>query len=873
MLEHHITSKTLSPFPLEKFLEENSIKYIPSWKGYKCNDQTHNTTCNCNDGCQASGDCCIDFLWKRDETNEFNIHKYAEKISMSMKKEFSCLPLFPFTSLQEHFIMVDSCLPGADEVDVRKCKSNTTLQNEDQVPVMGDDHFLYKNKFCAKCNLVNKYDFTGFELYCNWYHNKIIEPNGTVLEILQDKQCSITAVPGYQMNVLKCIPHLCSHDDMMFCRTFAAHLPDYYTMRYSVKNIYCHKCLLKYPVSCIGYACPPVGVISKYSYTWSSRFDLNEIFPQSKEKCVDDKIDDGNGNCIDKRCGLRYNLQNSKCKELQSEDNLSGKYTNVDFGTNFIVQKCFREKNIPLAMFAFVHLSNPQNRYNKTSVTIFLEKLTRQWIVAYQNTTLIVYKSVHLTKNVDIKYIIHSIANMFSFNVVKIVLATEKHLQTSLYGFDLTRTFQGPRLCSSVRSMTNLSKVYNKSYSCNKLMKDLFNLSTTIISDQGTTINHFNFNLVFKNEGVVEQWAYYCQQFHLDSDCFHKDVYPDVFTVDDNKTLYFEISSKVFIAKANEYIPTSDGRFQVCIGKVNNEEEVVPWLGHVLEAKYLISVIGTALSVFAYLLIILTFALIPELQNVGGTYVLVLVILLLISDIIFISILVVIVRNTLECKWSGLVLHWMMLSICVWSIVIAIDITLKFSTKSSNVASRSTNNSLYRRLVMTMILTTGVMVLVIALNETDTLNFDYDQTCWIGNFYLKLAFFFIPTSVSYLVCILCLILILNAIKESADETRQSLKDCVNRNHGINIAKIGIKLMIVLGISESIGLIQIRSTDLTENELIVNNFFGVFYDILRSLRGVLIFVVFLRGNRTSKLIQKKLNLKKLSRVELTGTTYL
>jgi len=46
--------------------------------------------------------------------------------------------------------MVDSCLPEADEVDVLRCKNSTTLQNEDQVPVMGDDRFLYKTN-SAQC--------------------------------------------------------------------------------------------------------------------------------------------------------------------------------------------------------------------------------------------------------------------------------------------------------------------------------------------------------------------------------------------------------------------------------------------------------------------------------------------------------------------------------------------------------------------------------------------------------------------------------------------------------------------------------------------------------------------------------------------------
>jgi len=172
---------------------------------------------------------------------------------------------------------------------------------------------------------------------------------------------------------------------------------------------------------------------------------------------------------------------------------------------------------------------------------------------------------------------------------------------------------------------------------------------------------------------------------------------------------------------------------------------------------------------------------------------------------------------------------------------------------------------------MTMILTTGVMVLVIALNETGTLGFNYIENCWIGDFYLQLAFFFIPTVVTYIACFSCLILILYSIKQSTDYTNRSLSGSVSKG-SINILHIGIKLIIVLGISESIGLIQIRSTTLTESELILNNTFAVFYNVTRSLRGVLIFVVCLLNKRALKLIQKKLVSRKSSHLlEMSTTT--
>ena len=69
--------------------------------------------------------------------------------------------------------------------------------------------------------------------------------------------------------------------------------------------------------------------------------------------------------------------------------------------------------------------------------------------------------------------------------------------------------------------------------------------------------------------------------------------------------------------------------------------------------------------------------------------------------------------------------------------------------------------------------------------------------------------------------------------------------------------MAIKLIVILGITEIIGLIQITGSNLSESETVFNAVFGIFYDITRSLRGVLIFVVYMLNEKTFKLIKTEL----------------
>ena len=73
------------------------------------------------------------------------------------------------------------------------------------------------------------------------------------------------------------------------------------------------------------------------------------------------------------------------------------------------------------------------------------------------------------------------------------------------------------------------------------------------------------------------------------------------------------------------------------------------------------------------------------------------------------------------------------------------------------------------------------------------------------------------------------------------KNRQALSG--SKTQQVNVALISLKLIIACGLPEGIGLINIQQESLSENEHIVNAFFGFLYIILKGFRGVILLVVY------------------------------
>ena len=65
-------------------------------------------------------------------------------------------------------MMIASCPTGTNRIEKMKCTRHVQTHNNHmfEIPVRGDDGFLYKNVFCAHCNLVSRFTWVDYDVTC-----------------------------------------------------------------------------------------------------------------------------------------------------------------------------------------------------------------------------------------------------------------------------------------------------------------------------------------------------------------------------------------------------------------------------------------------------------------------------------------------------------------------------------------------------------------------------------------------------------------------------------------------------------------------------------------------------------------------------------
>ena len=273
-------------------------------------------------------------------------------------------------------------------------------------------------------------------------------------------------------------------------------------------------------------------------------------------------------------------------------------------------------------------------------------------------------------------------------------------------------------------------------------------------------------------------------------------------------------------------------------------------------AEYYLSIILVLISITFAILFIITFTLFSELRNKGSINVFCMSMFILLSDVIYILALFLGERDSEACKVLGMLLHFALLMTGLWTISLGLDIVISFLRKGCAV--KFNRKQFIFRVVACVVLALSLMAICISLNETKTIDFKYgsNDICWIGNHFPRLFFYLIPTALFFLVGIICLSSVLWYLRKQEKDQRKTLKNSGRTN--IDLVTVCLKLFVLLGLAEAIGLIQIYKTDLNEDEMIFNATFGFVYTIARSIRGSLVFWMYLGNAKTLTLFKKRLN---------------
>ena len=440
------------------------------------------------------------------------------------------------------------------------------------------------------------------------------------------------------------------------------------------------------------------------------------------------------------------------------------------------------------------------------------------------------------------------------------VSSLKKQILSNLYGFDISRTFPSDRLCA--KPITYYGNRREFSTNC-----------STIINNVTVQASEFSSWIEF-NKIVSNQKLSICLQYHLQSDCSLQLINSN-YTIDSNKTVnYYGINNKSLSLTVESYFPLKNG-IGICLRQKTEEFVVLRWLKTLANIEYYISITGTSVSVICYISIIMTYMLFKKLRNIPGLNTLTLCCCLLIADVSF---LIATQAYTVYhlCKVIGIMLHWSLLASQMWMLVITFDITTRIAVLTAVTRERNMGKFL-KYCIFAFSVPTIIVMLTTIFNETGIVNIGYGKNgiCWIKQFATRIVSYIVPVALTFIISGMALTYTIFKVKTEDNRNQKALSNSGTNN--ISISKIAVKLVIILGLSESLGFIQIRSSSgfLTHSQLIFNSTFSILYTVLRSFRGFMLWFIYICNSRVYNMYKHIIQQQKMkeSRSNATETMQL
>ena len=825
--------------------------------------------CNCNESCMRFKTCCIDKLW--DYENPLPINEYLQ-LFLNKTKEFkdtACKSVFPPVIGSEKVLMVSSCTRGANEKDIEGCESPQDLSYESIVPVFDEEKYLYKNSFCARCNFIKSFQLVNLTADCSGlmmtnplaFGNMLFEsipeinktktafttqtPNSNLFEQLRGCRFRVKRTShlshiyiqkcdegNYPNRINKCNKE--KHHDL--CMAYFGRVRNY-------ANLHCSFCKNKTLNSTIPLMCPktilPHTVILDWSFTLSfsskTNMDIEGSSHQSfnSVNCGEDKLYNIlSGKCEVFSCSENYEKVGSTCQEKKSFSEKNFWISNPTF------DKCIIRKTVSLIVLI------DSININITHFTIiFQNEVSISTDINFSIMNVTNYQT-YLQCNLSLNNItFHKLITTFRDpklllweTVDQIFISSMRNqVATLIHGVDLYRSYPGGKLCVKPEIRENITGNFTETCSY-------------CINNNVVGYSNITFLIKFERHSFKRSVAI-CSDFYLHSSC-PLQILKTNYTISKNKTLIIADTNKSF--STFQYVPLKSG-IGICFEETKSVSGY-QWLAVASDIKRYLSIIGTSLSIATYVAIILIFGHIKKLKDVPPMIIVALCSTLLFADVSFI-IATQIYRFYIGCKIISVLLHWSLLSAHIWTLVMAFDVLSKFGS-----LAMSLNIEIKKRILQysasVFFSSSTIILMSVILNEKDIYKIGYGEQgiCFIAYFYPRLFLYIVPVSVIFVTtftsCALTLYFLLKHEKNSRkllQSTRRRTKDMVT---------IALKLILTLGVIEIVGFTQISKSNLSENEFIFNATFSLIYIIFRSLRGVILFFIYIKNKQKIALMKSR-----------------
>ena len=900
MTVFYVFSVACSKFPLKDIFHLSQDAKIPK-ENYLCSADIktrykNDKCCKCTKDCMKYKTCCIDRLWNSTRPVPFQEYLNLFMNAASQYKDTTCELAFPAidknvqNNTSENILMVSTCLKHASHLDKQGCKHSIGTSYESIMPVFGSDQYIYKNSFCARCNFVKHYQLLNLTAKCtaqeeSEHENPYPKFMNCFFKVSRTK-------------TIKSFVKTCNRN--IFDRRSACNKENnYYKLCSSYlgvvgnsANYHCFMCnntnTGNFAVNLPSSACPNYVATDDEDDEDDADDEDDEDDDEDDEDDENDDDDDVDGedgedvgdikenpdiprklqwsctisfaeetNIVIQRTkrssmkfcnnGKIYNIISSKCERFFCsrgyKKTVNGCFEYKDRLQNPVIvvhnatfDKCLIESNV--TMIVVINPSEENRLAPNEVLSNLLNTSLASSIINIETNESSKYQRVSLNISQDqlilIKKILTSSKYLNGAAIEKVYLTSlpAKDLKNRLQT-DFTKDFKGGRSCAEAVTVSNISNNFmeNCSYILQNNILDISNTSFLVEIDRAS----------WKRKLIS------CSAFYLHSSCPLKQI--TNYTLFENKTL--KVGNNLY--HTSQYVPLNNS-FGICIpthGK-NGLFSSYKWHGNLSKCLEYISISGTIVSIVCYSVIIIVYRFIKTIKRLPSAAIVLQCVTLLVVDTTFI-VAFHMHRHAFGCKLIAVILHWGLLAAQLWTAIIAIDLSSKIHSVSVTIA-KTNSTRLVAYCIAAYIIPTIIVSTAFLLDMHHIIDVSYggNDICFINDFYSKLHFYCIPLAAIYFITISLLVYTLYCIWKRENEARKVLKKSGRRNS--NLLAIAFKLILALGLIEILGFTQISKKNLSENELIFNSVFAALYTILRSLRGLWLFMIYVCNQRKMKILR-------------------
>ena len=323
-----------------------------------------------------------------------------------------------------------------------------------------------------------------------------------------------------------------------------------------------------------------------------------------------------------------------------------------------------------------------------------------------------------------------------------------------------------------------------------------------------------------------------CKQHNINCSGIFIGLTEDEYSISGNGSVYRIASGEFFEPGRFQLI---NGTVWVCVNFSSSLPEESWTNGNM--ALEVLTYVGLSVSIFSFVLVLVTYSLFKELRTLPGINLINLSLAHLLADLVFLSTATVLPE--LACTIVAILLHYLFLVSFMWMSIIALETWRAFSKmriQHRNLNRREKCFYLLRKIALGWVPPSVFVALCVTLDQSHAVVFRYGgrKGCWINNPTANLFSFVFPIAFAISFNIVFFVLTVIAIRKTNKQARKATYHTANRK----TAAVFVKIFVLMGFTWIFGFLQI----------LVSRYFAYPFVLFTSFTGLYVALAFVNTPR-------------------------